>query len=447
MTTPEDPLADPSDDYPADHTTTPPPNHSPEPDPGDPADPTPDHSPEPGSGIPADPTAARPPLPAIVWILSVIAICVAIGFGIVAPALPLFARTFGVGVTAAGLVISMFAAMRMVSAFGVGRLVDRIGARSVLGTGLVIVSVSSALAGLAQDYVQLLLLRGAGGVGSAMFSVAAASVMANRIPTEVRGRAMSVWSGSFLLGGVLGPVIGGPLTAISLRAPFFFYAGTLAVAAVVAFSALPHVPRSRRIAAAPTAPAEGIRQALRLPQFRIALVGSLSQGWAVSARNTLVPLFITEALLLSDAWSGYALAIAAAVNAAILLPLGRFSDQHGRIGVAFLGGAAGAVGMAALAAPPALWIMVAAMAVLGIGAAAQSVGPSAIMGDVAQGRRGSVIATYQVTGDVGTMIGPILAGGLADLFGFSSGFALTAGVCLAAALIAAPKIRSEKAPG
>lgn len=400
-----------------------------------------------GAGEAAQPLEARPPLPPIVWVLSVIAICVAVGFGIVAPALPIFARTFGVGVTAAGLVISMFAAMRMVSAFGVGRIVDRIGARTVLGTGLVIVAVSSALAGLAQSYLQLLLLRGAGGVGSAMFSVAAASVLANRIPSAVRGRAMSVWSGSFLLGGVLGPVIGGPLTAISLRAPFFFYAGTLAVAAVVAFAALPRVPRTIGNTENDAAAIEGIREAWRLPQFRVALVGSLSQGWATATRSALVPLFITEALLLSEAWGGYALAIAAAVNAVLLLPMGRFSDDRGRLPVVFLGGTIGMLGMAALAAPPAMWLMVAAMALLGAGGAAQAVGPSAIMGDVAQGRRGSVIATYQVTGDVGTMIGPIVAGGLADLFGFSAGFAATAVLCAIAAAAALPYIRSELRPG
>jgi MFS family permease len=389
----------------------------------------------------------RPPLPPIVRLLSVIAICVAIGFGIVAPALPIFARTFDVGVTAAGLVISMFAAMRMLSAFGVGRVVDRIGARTVLGTGLVIVAVSSALAGLSQSYLQLLLLRGVGGIGSAMFSVASASVLANRIPSEVRGRAMSVWSGSFLLGGVLGPVVGGPLTAISLRAPFFFYAGTLGVAAVVAFAALPRVPRRSGATTRDATPAEGIREAWRLPQFRVALVGSLSQGWSTATRSALVPLFITEALLLSEAWSGYALAIAAAANAALLLPMGRFSDDRGRLPVAFLGGAIAAVGMAALAAPPMMWLMIAAMALLGAGGAAQAVGPSAIMGDVAQGRRGSVIATYQVTGDVGTMIGPIVAGGLADLFGFSAGFAVTAALCGIAALVAVPYIRAERRPG
>jgi MFS family permease len=388
----------------------------------------------------------RQRLPPVVWILSVIAICVAVGFGIVAPALPVFAREFGVGRTAAALVISLFAAARMASAFGVGRLVDIFGARPVLGAGLLVVAVSSALAGLSQDYLQLLLLRGAGGAGSAMFSVAAASVMASRVPSEIRGRAMGVWSGSFLLGGVLGPVIGGPLTAISLRAPFFFYAGTLAVAAVVAFAALPRVPRRPSAARRDDIPAEGMREAWALPEFRVALVADLADKWAISVRTAIVPLFITEALMLGEEWSGYALAVAAAVNAALLLPFGRWSDRRGRLGVVLVGGLAGAGGMAALAAPPALWLMLVAMVVLGLGASAQAVGPSAILGDVASGRRGSVIATYQVVGDVGSMVGPLVAGGLADALGFPAAFGSTAAICFLSAAFAGRYVRRERPP-
>lgn len=391
----------------------------------------------------AAPGPAADKLPRVVWILSAIAICVAIGFGILAPAVPVFAREFGVGRTAAALVVSMFAAARMASAFGVGKLVDIFGARPVLGLGLVIVAASSGVAGLSQNYPQLLLLRGAGGIGSAMFTVASSSVMASAVPSEVRGRAMGAWSGSFLLGGVLGPVVGGPLTAISLRTPFFFYAGTLAVAAVVAFVALPRVPRRNRSEREAAQPAEGITEALVMPKFRVALVADLAGSWANAVRVAIIPLFVTEALLLSEAWGGYGLAISAAVNAALLLPFGRWSDRRSRIGVVLAGGVASAVGMAALSAPPALWLFVAAMVVCGIGSAAQAVGPGAILGDVANGRRGSVIATYQVIGDVGSMVGPLAAGALADLSGYPAAFGLTAAISVGSALFAARHRRAE----
>ena len=49
----------------------------------------------------------------------------------------------------------------------------------------------------------------------------------------MRGRAAGFFQGGFLLGGMTGPAVGGLLALISLTAPFFFYAGTLAVAGVV----------------------------------------------------------------------------------------------------------------------------------------------------------------------------------------------------------------------
>src|SRR6478736_2220231 len=158
-----------------------------------------------------------------------VAFAVAVGFGIVAPAIPVFAREFGVSRAAAGAVISAFALMRFVSALLGGRLVDRFGERLVLATGIGIVAVSSAVAGLSQTYLQLLLLRGVGGVGSAMFTVSAASLLQRVVDADQRGRATGLWQSGFLIGAIAGPAIGGPLTAISLRAPFFVYAGTLAV--------------------------------------------------------------------------------------------------------------------------------------------------------------------------------------------------------------------------
>src|SRR4249919_2161582 len=108
-------------------------------------------------------------LPREVGVMAGVAYCVAAGFGIVAPAIPVFARSFDVSRVAAGAVISAFALMRFVSALGCGRLVNRLGERVVLGTGIGLVAGSSFLAGLAQTYGQLLFLRGAGGIGSAMF--------------------------------------------------------------------------------------------------------------------------------------------------------------------------------------------------------------------------------------------------------------------------------------
>src|SRR5690606_14376811 len=150
-----------------------------------------------------------------------------VGFGVVIPVLPVFVREFGVGYTEVGAVISAFALMRLLAAPLVGTLVDKVGERVILSSGIIIVSASTALTGLAQSYAEVLIMRGLGGIGSAMFSISAMSLLLATTAPTLRGRAVGFYQGGFLLGGMTGPAIGGFLAALSLRAPFFFYAATL----------------------------------------------------------------------------------------------------------------------------------------------------------------------------------------------------------------------------
>ena len=304
-----------------------------------PQPPATDRSPEPGP-VPnlAEPSRVlirRGPLrglPIEVGVLSAVAFFVAAGFGIVAPAIPLFARSFGVSRTAAGAVISAFALMRLVSALGCGRLVNRIGERLVLGTGITIVAVSSALAGLAANYGQLLALRGIGGVGSAMFTVSASSLLLGATSSGQRGRSMGAFSGGFLLGGVAGPGLGGLVTGWSLRAPFFLYAGTLAAAGAVGLALLPRRP-DRHGAAAAQAPRPllSVEQAFRLPAFRAAAAANLADSWAaVGVRAALVPLLVVEVLHRSPIWTGIGLTVFTLGNIATLTLGSRLADRRGR---------------------------------------------------------------------------------------------------------------------
>jgi MFS family permease len=137
-------------------------------------------------------------LPREVSVLTTISFLVAIGFGLIIPAIPIFARTFGVTNTLIGLIISSFAIMRFLSGLFSGKLVDRFGERLVLGSGLLMVSVFTLLAGLAQSYGQLLFFRTAGGLGSSMFSVSAGALLLRVVGDDQRGRAQSLYNGGFL---------------------------------------------------------------------------------------------------------------------------------------------------------------------------------------------------------------------------------------------------------
>lgn len=381
-------------------------------------------------------------LPREVLVLGGVAFAVALGFGFVAPAIPVFARHFGVGRTAAGGVISVFAGMRLVCALGAGRLVERLGERLVLATGIAVVAVSSALAGLATSYPQLLVLRGIGGAGSAMFSVSAATLLLRSVGADQRGRASGLFQGGFLLGGIAGPALGGFVTGVSIRLPFFLYAGTLAAAGTIGLLLLPRAAVARD-AATETATIS-VREALRSRAYRAALAAQLADSWAVlGVRSALVPLFVVEGLHASPVWTGVGFVVVAALNAVVLLPAGRLADSAGRRPVLAGGCFIGALSLGVLALPLGLPGYLASMALLGLGSGMLDVAPAAVVGDVLQGRGGTVVAAYQMAGDVGSVSGPLAAGRLADMAGFGAAFGLTAVVMAGAGALAlaAPETR------
>jgi DHA1 family multidrug resistance protein-like MFS transporter len=374
-------------------------------------------------------------LPAEVRALVGVAFMVALGFGLVAPALPLFAREFGVGHAAAGAVVSAFAFMRLLMAPFVGRLVNAFGERVLLATGIGVVAVSSLLAGFAQTYWQLLVLRGAGGVGSIMFSVSAASLLVRVTPSHLRGRAQGVWAGAFLIGMIAGPAVG-TVATFSLRAPFFLYAGTLVIAGAIGLGALRHsklaAPQSVR--AAPLA----LRTALRNRAYLAALAASFAGDFSlVGARSAILPQYVRDSLHLSAGWAYAAFLIVSIVSGALLLPVGRVADTRGRRPVILVGLLVGAAAFLLLPALPAIAGLLVATVLIGVAAASDSVAPGAVMGDVVGGRGGTVVAVFQMSGDLGAVLGPVVAGWVADGAGYPASFALSAVVCAAPVLVVA----------
>jgi MFS transporter, DHA1 family, multidrug resistance protein len=385
-------------------------------------------------------------LPNEVAVLAAVAFSVAVGFGIVAPVIPLFAHHFGVGKAEVGAVLSAFAFMRLASALGVGRLVDAIGERVVLASGIGIVAISSALAGFAHSYLQLLLLRGAGGIGSAMFSVSAMGLLLRVVAPAQRGRSVGLFQGGFLLGGISGPAIGGPLAAWSIRAPFFVYAGTLVVAGSVAMVGLRRASLARKTeqADADQPNRTSLAAAFKQRAYRAALAANLADSWAaMGVRNTLVPLFVVESLHRGTAWVGIGFTIVAFFNAATLIPAGRLVDRRGRRPVMVGGCLLSASSMALLALSPELVGYVIAMVVFGIGSGLLDVAPAAVVGDVAGKRGGTVVAGFQMAGDGGSVSGPIVAGWVADTWSYGAAFWLTTGILAGAGALAArsPDIR------
>ena len=374
-------------------------------------------------------------MPRDVMVLGVIAFCVAVGFGVLVPVLPVFARSFGVDNFAVGAVVSVFALMRLVSAPFCGPMINRLGERLILATGIFIVAISSGLAGISRSYLQLLILRGVGGFGSAMFTVSATTLLLTAVEARLRGRAQGVFQAGFLIGGMTGPAVGGLLSAISLTAPFFFYAGTLLVAGTVGILML-H-PGRRAATAKHEAAAVPLRQVLRDARYQAALAANLAQGWtSFGVRMALVPVLVVEVLHRPTAWTGIAFAIASVAQTAAVGPAGRFVDTVGRRPALIAGGVLASASILAVPYAPRLWVLIVALSAYGIAAAFLGTAPAATVGDVPGGRSGTPVALFSMCSDVGAIVGPLAAGVLADRVSYGAAFGLGAGLLLAAAAAA-----------
>jgi MFS family permease len=376
---------------------------------------------------------ARHLLPREVYVLGLVAFCVAVGFGVLVPVLPVFARSFGVGNAEVGAVISAFALMRLISSPFCGWLIKILSERIIMATGIFIVAISSGLAGLSRSYLQLLVLRGVGGIGSAMFTVSAFTLLLTSVEAGVRGRAAGFFQAGFLIGGITGPALGGALAAISLTAPFFFYAGTLVVAGTAGLVLL------RRRSTKPedqTAVPVPFRAVVRDARYQAACFSNLAQGWtSFGVRSSLIPVLVVELLHRPASWTGIAFACSAVAQTVAVGPAGRFTDTVGRRPAMILGGSVAAVSIMAVPFAPNIWLLIVVLCLYGVASAFLGTAPAAAVGDVAGHRSGTAVAVFSMCSDIGAIIGPLVAGLLADRLSYPAAFGVGAALMLVAAAL------------
>jgi MFS family permease len=376
---------------------------------------------------------ARRSLPREVYVLGLVAFCVAVGFGVLVPVLPVFARSFGVGNAEVGAVISAFALMRLISSPFCGWLIKILSERIIMATGIFIVAISSGLAGISRSYLQLLILRGVGGIGSAMFTVSAFTLLLTSVESGLRGRAAGFFQGGFLIGGITGPAVGGVLSAISLTAPFFFYAGTLVIAGTAGLLLLRHRSAKPEEAAGSHVP---FRAVIRDARYQAACFSNLAQGWtSFGVRSSLIPVLVVELLHRPASWTGIAFAIASVAQTVAVGPAGRFTDTVGRRPAMILGGTLAAVSIMAVPFAPSIWLLVVVLCLYGVASAFLGTAPAAAVGDASGSHSGTAVALFSMCSDIGAIIGPLVAGLLADTLSYPAAFGVGAALMLMAAAL------------
>lgn len=180
-----------------------------------------------------------------------------------------------------------------------GRSADLLGRRPVFLAGLVVFTAASLASGLAPSPGALIAARGAQGVGAAMLSPAALSIITATYTGAQRTTALSVWGALAGGGGAVGVLLGGVLTSwLGWRSIFFI---NVPIGAITIPFALRMLPADTR--------ATGTLRSLDLPGA-LTLISGLgllvysireSSSWGWGSARALILLFVAGGLLVTFA--------------------------------------------------------------------------------------------------------------------------------------------------
>jgi multidrug resistance protein len=170
-----------------------------------------------------------------------------IGFGMIIPILPLYAKSFQAAEWQIGLLLGCYSFMQFLASPVLGYISDRVGRKPVLLVSLIGSAIGYAVMASAGSLTMLFVARIIAGICGASVGTAAAYI-ADITPPENRSRRMGLIGAAFGVGFVLGPAIGGILSQFWTKGPFWFGAGLALLNAIAVLLILPepekHVKRS-----------------------------------------------------------------------------------------------------------------------------------------------------------------------------------------------------------
>ncbi|MFT7476252.1 MAG: MFS family permease [Verrucomicrobiales bacterium] len=331
------------------------------------------------------------------------------------PVLPLYLTEEGISVALIGVILGATGIGAGLGGLPIGALIARFGENKVMLGTLSAVGLSTALLGVTNMAIALIVLRTIFGAGIGGMRLASQTWITRRVEDGMRGRALATVGGSTRFGLFLGPLIGGVLADLVGFSATFMISGAMTTVGLMAL--LRTAAESSEIRdgfrRAPDRP--GILRALRKHRKLLArtavvplLIVSIREG-----RQTVLPL-IGEDLELSATAVGALVAVSAGADL-ILFPVSGFlMDRYGRLfGMVPAFGLVG-LGLAALGwawFSDSLAGVVLAGVLVGIGNGMSAGSMLTLGSDLAPPDATSeFLAGMAALGDFGRVVGPIVVG-------------------------------------
>ena len=341
-----------------------------------------------------------------------------LGFGIILPSLPYYARDLGATGLGLGILFSAYSVAQLVGSAFLGRLSDRHGRRPILLLSLAGSAASMFLSGIATGLLTLSLARALAGAFGGSIGTAQAYI-ADVTPRAERARYMGLLGASIGVGFVVGPALGAGLLALG----FGFRGAAFAAGGLAALnfaSALVRLPESRAAGAAgehrPLS-AVGWWRAISRPGLQPLYWAVFLTTFAFVALETTLVFLARDRFSLDSRHFGLVLVYLGVVVIVIQGGVvGRLSRRIGERPVALTGAALMGAALAALPASPRLPVLLVLLGLVATGQGLASPALSTLVSHASEGaEHGALLGASQSLAALARALGPVIAGQLYDL--------------------------------
>jgi MFS family permease len=373
-----------------------------------------------------------------------------LGQGVLLPTLPLYAKSLGISFALVSMIVGAAAIGTLAADLPSGVLLERVGRRPAMLFGCGSVALTCFLAPLFPNFGVLFVLQFILGVGTSLWGISRHVFLADSIPPEERGRALSSFGGIMRIGTFGGPAIGGIVgDRFGLAAPFLVSGALSAAALLISYFFIPESTKSG------TAVSTGayLRSLGRVVVDNRSVLTSagfaqLCTQMIRAGRQVIVPLYAAYALNLDVAAVGSIISISSAIDMFLFIPAGLLMDRMGRKAAIIPCFIILSVGMAMVPLSTGYASLLVATTIMGFGNGIGSGTMMTLGADLAPPASiGAFLGVWRLIGDVGGAGGPVVVGGVADLIGLAaSAYALAAIGMLAVVLFALTVPETGKKP-